>query len=79
MHCLTGVLKRCREGATLTFAFMHHPYLVCIVSGMPPLHLFIFLYIYIYIYIYIGQRPPYNKLNICVLFARSVKSETFFT
>ena len=27
----------------LTFAFMHHPYLVCILFGMPSLHLFTFL------------------------------------
>ena len=38
---------RCRDGALptcmLTFAFMHHPYLVCILFGMPSLHLFTFL------------------------------------
>ena len=27
----------------LTFAFMHHPYLVCILFGMPSLHLYTFL------------------------------------
>ena len=27
----------------LTFAFIHHPYLVCILFGMPSLHLFTFL------------------------------------
>ena len=27
----------------LTFAFMHHPYLVCILFGIPSLHLFTFL------------------------------------
>ena len=27
----------------LTFACMHHPYLVCILFGMPSLHLFTFL------------------------------------
>ena len=27
----------------LTFAFMHYPYLVCLLFGMPPLHLFTFL------------------------------------
>ena len=27
----------------LTFAFMHYPYLVCILFGMPSLHLFTFL------------------------------------
>ena len=27
----------------LTFAFMHHPYLVCILFGTPSLHLFTFL------------------------------------
>ena len=27
----------------LTFAFMHHPYLVCILFGMSSLHLFTFL------------------------------------
>ena len=42
----------------LTFAFMHHPYLVCILFGMPFLHLFTFLMFFlflfscIYIYIY---------------------------
>ena len=38
---------RCRNGAT--FAFMHHPYLVCIVFGMPSLHLFTFLMFFIYL------------------------------
>ena len=28
----------------LTFAFIHHPYLVCILFGMPSLHLFTFLF-----------------------------------
>ena len=27
----------------LTFAFMHYPYLVCTLFGMPSLHLFTFL------------------------------------
>ena len=27
----------------LTFAFMHYPYLVCILFGMPSLHLFTFV------------------------------------
>ena len=27
----------------LTFAFMHHPYLVCILFDMPSLHLFTFV------------------------------------
>ena len=26
----------------LTFVFMHHPYLVCILFGMPSLHIFTF-------------------------------------
>ena len=37
----------------LTFAFMHYPYLVCILFGMPSLHLFTFLMFFkscIYIY-----------------------------
>ena len=33
---------------TLTFAFMHHPYLVCILFGMPFLHLFTFLMFFIF-------------------------------
>ena len=42
--CLTAciVWKRCRDVACLymlTFAFMHYPYLVCILFGMPSLHL----------------------------------------
>ena len=28
----------------LTFAFMHYPYLVCILFGMPSLHLFFFFF-----------------------------------
>ena len=31
----------------LTFAFMHHPYLVCILFGMPSLHHFTFLIFWI--------------------------------
>ena len=34
----------------LTFAFMHHPYLVCILFGMPSLHLFTFLMFFIFLY-----------------------------
>ena len=33
----------------LTFAFMHHPYLVCILFGMPSLHLFTFLMFFIFL------------------------------
>ena len=32
----------------LTFAFMHHSYLVCILFGMPSLHLFTFLMFFIF-------------------------------
>ena len=32
----------------LTFAFMHHPYLVCIFFGMPSLHLFTFFNVFFY-------------------------------
>ena len=42
MHYLTVVGN---DANTLTFAFMHHPYLVCILFGMPSLHLFTFLMI----------------------------------
>ena len=31
----------------LTFAFMHHPYLVCVLFGMPSLHPFTFLMFFI--------------------------------
>ena len=36
----------------LTFAFMHHPYLVCILFGMPSLHLFTFLMFFIFLFLY---------------------------
>ena len=36
---------------TLTFAFMHHPYLVCILFGMPSLHLFTFLMFFYYFFL----------------------------
>ena len=36
----------------LTFAFMYHPYLVCILFGMPSLHLFTFLMFFIFLFIY---------------------------
>ena len=35
----------------LTFAFMHHPYLVCILFGMPSLHLFTFLMFFYFLVI----------------------------
>ena len=34
----------------LTFAFMHHPYLVCILFGMPSLHPSTFLMFIIFLY-----------------------------
>ena len=34
----------------LTFAFMHHPYLVCILFGMPSLHLFTFLMFFLFLF-----------------------------
>ena len=39
---------------TLTFAFMHHPYLVYILFGMPSLHLFTFLMFLFSCYMYHG-------------------------
>ena len=58
----------------LTFAFMDHPYLVCILFGMPSLHLFTFLmfflfsciYIYIYIYIYMCVCVSIVENNSCI-------------
>ena len=40
---------------TLTFAFMHHPYLVCILFGMPSLHLFTFSMFFISCIMYYHQ------------------------
>ena len=37
----------------LTFAFMHYPYLVCMLFGMPSLHLFTFLSLVIILYVMI--------------------------
>ena len=39
----------------LTFAFMHHPYLVCILFGMPSLHLFTFLNVF-YFLVYLWHK-----------------------
>ena len=36
----------------LTFAFMHHPYLVCILFGMPSLHLLTFLMFFNFLFLY---------------------------
>ena len=36
----------------LTFAFMHHPYLVCTLFGMPSLHLFTFLMFFIFLFLH---------------------------
>ena len=36
----------------LTFAFMHHPYLVCILFDMPSLDLFTLLMFFIFLFLY---------------------------
>ena len=54
----------------LTFAFMHYPYLVCILFGMPSLHLFTFLMFFKSCYTSSssshlrigGARPPQSVL-----------------
>ena len=49
----------------LTFAFMHPPYLVCILFGMPSLYLFTFLMFFIScIYIYIHKLK--SVWDVCV-------------
>ena len=52
----------------LTFAFMHYPYLVCILFGMPSLHLFTFLMFSMSCYICIkppsGSKPNIAKDNL---------------
>ena len=48
----------------LTFAFMHHPYLVCILFGMPSLHLFTFLMFFIFLYsLYFVCDPWHNGVE----------------
>ena len=54
---ITAVWKRCRDGALplcWPLLLCYHPYLVCILFGMPSLHLFyifnVFYFFYIYIY-----------------------------
>ena len=44
MACQKLTLKRCRDGFgnMLIMAFTHHPFLVCILFGMPSLHLYFF-------------------------------------
>ena len=34
----------------VTFAFMHHPYLICTLFGMPSLHLFTFSMFFVFLY-----------------------------
>ena len=52
-----------------TFAFMHYPYLVRILFGMPSLHLFTFLmflslvYVCMYICMYVCM---YVCMNVCM-------------
>ena len=41
----------------LAFAFMHHPYLVCIFFGMPCPHLYIFN-VFIFLFPYIFRVTP---------------------
>ena len=46
----------------VTFAFMHHPYLVCILFGMPSLHLFTFL---MFFYFFLFSCTTNSCLNNC--------------
>ena len=45
----------------VTFAFTHHPYLVCILFGMLSLHLFTLLMFFIYLFI--EKWPWYAEFN----------------
>ena len=47
-----------------TYAFMHHPYLVCILFGKPSLHLFTFLiYFLVYMTVSIYYKFVYTILD----------------
>ena len=47
-NCIVKKMQGQGFAYMLTFAFMHHPYLVCILFGMPSLHLFTFLMFFIF-------------------------------
>ena len=69
MHYLTvsGVKKMQGWGSanTLTFAFVHHPYLVCILFGLPSLHLSTFLMFFIYLFPYFfGVNLSYSQFQV---------------
>ena len=49
----------------LTFAFMHPPYLVRILFGMPSLHLFTFLMFLSLVYVYISPKMYDIDLKFC--------------
>ena len=52
---------------TLTFAFMDHPYLVCILFGMPSLHLFyIFNVFYFLVILYIKVFLKQNAIQFVI-------------
>ena len=55
----------------LTFAFMHHPYLVCILFGMPSLHLFTFLMFFIFLFLYFFDVSL--KLNVNLSYSYRAK------
>ena len=46
------------------FAFMHHPYLVCILFGMPSLHLFTFLMFFIFLFIILIAQKCNDTMNL---------------
>ena len=53
----------------LTFAFMHYPYLVCILFGMPSLHLFTFFNVFEVFRVMVGHvntisSVPYIPANL---------------
>jgi len=54
---------------TFTFAFMHHPFLVCILIGMPSLHLFTFLMLFIFL-LNRNRTPSGKKLKKLVTKSR---------
>ena len=51
----------------LTFAFMHYPYLVCILFGMPSLHLFTFLMDFfkvLFLYFFVQYNGAFRKWTL---------------
>ena len=48
----------------VTFAFMHHPYLVCILFGVPFLHLFTFIYLYSFLVLISVTARPKSKKSV---------------